>query len=60
VDVLLPTGKGRHLAQGDETGIQAWVEHRIGFEPDSVLRVRLSAKELGEAAPEPITTRSSL
>ena len=39
------------ILQGDETGIRAWVEDRIGIKPDSVLRVRLSAKELGEATP---------
>ena len=39
------------ILQGDETGIRAWVEDRIGIEPDSVLRVRLSAKKLGEATP---------
>lgn len=39
------------ILQGDETGIRAWVEDRIGIKPDSVLRARLSAKELGEATP---------
>ncbi len=39
------------ILQGDETGIRAWVEDRIGIKPDSVLRVHLSAKELGEATP---------
>jgi DNA-binding CsgD family transcriptional regulator len=39
------------ILQGDESGIRAWVEDRIGIKPDSVLRVRLSAKELGEATP---------
>jgi DNA-binding CsgD family transcriptional regulator len=39
------------ILQGDETGVRAWVEHRIGIKPDSVLRARLSAKELGEATP---------
>jgi DNA-binding CsgD family transcriptional regulator len=39
------------ILQGDETGIRAWVEDRIGIKPDSVLRVRLSAKQLGEATP---------
>ena len=39
------------ISRGDETGIRAWVEDRIGIKPDSVLRVRLSAKELGEATP---------
>jgi DNA-binding CsgD family transcriptional regulator len=39
------------ILQGDETGVRAWVEDRIGIKPDSVLRARLSAKELGEATP---------
>ena len=39
------------ISGGDETGIRAWVEDRIGIKPDSVLRVRLSAKQLGEATP---------
>jgi DNA-binding CsgD family transcriptional regulator len=39
------------ILQGDETGIRAWAEDRIGIKPDSVLRVHLSAKELGEATP---------
>jgi hypothetical protein len=39
------------ISGGDESGIRAWVEDRIGIKPDSVLRVRLSAKELGEATP---------
>jgi DNA-binding CsgD family transcriptional regulator len=39
------------ISRGDETGIRAWVEDRIGIKPDSVLRVRLSAKELGEVTP---------
>ena len=39
------------ILRGDETSIRAWVEDRIGIKPDSVLRVRLSAKELGEATP---------
>jgi DNA-binding CsgD family transcriptional regulator len=39
------------ILQGDETAIRAWVEDRIGIKPDSVLRARLSAKELGEATP---------
>jgi DNA-binding CsgD family transcriptional regulator len=39
------------ILQGDETGIRAWVEDRIGIKPDSVLRARLRAKELGEATP---------
>jgi DNA-binding CsgD family transcriptional regulator len=39
------------ISRGDESGIRAWVEDRIGIKPDSVLRVRLSAKELGEATP---------
>jgi DNA-binding CsgD family transcriptional regulator len=39
------------ISRGDESGIRAWVEDRIGIKPDSVLRVRLSAKELGESTP---------
>src|SRR5215218_1220729 len=39
------------ISRGDESGIRAWVEDRIGIKPDSVLRVRLSAKELGEVTP---------
>ena len=39
------------ISRDDETGIRAWVEDRIGIKPDSVLRVRLSAKGLGEATP---------
>ena len=39
------------ISRGDESGIRAWVEDRIGIKPDSVLRVHLSAKELGEATP---------
>jgi hypothetical protein len=39
------------ISRGDETGIRAWVEDRIGIKPDSVLRVHLSAKELEEATP---------
>jgi DNA-binding CsgD family transcriptional regulator len=39
------------ILQGDETGLRAWVEDRIGIKPDSVLRVRLSPKELAEATP---------
>ena len=39
------------ISRGDETGIRAWVEDRIGIKPDSVLKVRLSAKELGGATP---------
>jgi DNA-binding CsgD family transcriptional regulator len=39
------------ILQGDETGIRAWVEDRIGIKPDPVLRARLSAKELAEATP---------
>jgi DNA-binding CsgD family transcriptional regulator len=39
------------ISRGDETAIRAWVEDRIGIKPDSVLRVRLSAKVLGEATP---------
>jgi DNA-binding CsgD family transcriptional regulator len=39
------------ILQGDETGIRAWVEDRMGIKPDSVLKARLSAKELGEATP---------
>jgi DNA-binding CsgD family transcriptional regulator len=39
------------ILQGDETGIRAWVEDRIGIKPDSVLKARLSSKELGEATP---------
>ena len=42
------------ILQGDETGIRAWVEDRIGIKPDSVLKVRLSAKELGGATPREI------
>jgi DNA-binding CsgD family transcriptional regulator len=39
------------ISRGDETAIRAWVEDRIGIKPDPVLRVHLSAKELGEATP---------
>jgi len=39
------------ISRDDEIGIRAWVEDRIGIEPDSVLRARLSAKELAEATP---------
>ena len=42
------------ILQGDQTSIRAWVEDRIGIKPDSLLRVRLSAKELGEATPREI------
>ncbi len=39
------------ISRDDETGIRAWVEDRIGLDPDSVLRARLSAKELAETTP---------
>jgi DNA-binding CsgD family transcriptional regulator len=39
------------ILRGDGTGIRAWAEDRTGVKPDSVLRVHLSAKELGEATP---------
>jgi hypothetical protein len=39
------------ILQGDETGIRAWAEDRMGIKPDPVLGVRLGAKELAEATP---------
>src|SRR5688572_15045015 len=39
------------ISQGDEAGIRVWAEDRIGLKPDSVLRVHLSRKKLGEATP---------
>ena len=39
------------ILRGDETGGRAWAEDRIGIKPDRILKVRLSAKELGVATP---------
>ena len=39
------------ISQSNKIEIRAWAEDRIGHKPDSVLKVHLSAKELGDATP---------